>query len=173
VSASTVVQCLYAVGGPSVWSRTYPETGQAIALAANHDPLAPEHEAGAEATAALLLAWACRASRFQPNAVRGRGLGLFLIEPPTILNVPANRLTLPRTACLVAVDLLRKALESTAGGPWHERIEPAMRGGDGERTPRSVDQAALIAFEAGTLLERFFPRAVAGGSPLPKMLGPA
>lgn len=139
-----------------------------MALAANQDPLLPEHEEGAEATACLLVSWAQTTSRLQPNAVYGKALGLYHIRPPTLLNVSANLLTLPRTASLVAVDLMRRSLLRTSGRPWLERLRPMFQENDPEADPRrAIERSARVLAGACEVQKRFFSRSVeqpVGGS---------
>jgi hypothetical protein len=142
--------------------RRYPEIAQAIAYAANDDPLAPDDAWGSEATAAILIAYAWEKSRFDPHLVRGYRLGLFQIRPPIDPPVLANTLLLPRTAALVAVDLVRQSVDILHRRPWQERLAWALDLGslDGPALARSrmlaatCEESALILSRARFLFER-------------------
>lgn len=101
----------------------YAEVSDAIAQAANHDPLFPEDKEGCKKTAAILIALAWHESRFQPNVVgdSGRSFGLYQIQPPTA-NVQSNVLTNPKTASYIAIDLIRKSFQACEKRPYEERL---------------------------------------------------
>lgn len=93
------------------WIMSYGETAEAIAQAANADPLFNEAD-GPKRTAAVLIALAFHESHFQPNVIgdSGHSFGLFQIQPPTA-RVDASLLLLPRNAAFIAIDLIRQSFK--------------------------------------------------------------
>lgn len=100
----------------------FPEIAQAVARASTVDPLFPDELAGAEATAAILLAVAWRSSRFQAYSRSGPYLGLFRLRPPVSPPVTAQSLLLPRSSTLLAVDLLRYSFTTQRAAPLSDRL---------------------------------------------------
>jgi hypothetical protein len=121
VSPATIMRMLYALGSTHDWRVTYPETAAGIAEAAGQDPLLT-NESGAEITASLLVAVAFEASRLDPYSHGGGRVGLFRIRPPTYPRPEPNVLLLPRSAALVAIDLMRTSFSTCVRMPWEKRL---------------------------------------------------
>src|SRR5262249_12230145 len=116
VTHAAIMSLLYTLRGAHGPARHYPEIATAFERAANTDPVIPgEH--GPELTVCLLIADAWDSSRLEPYAMRGRRLGLFMIRPPISPKLPPGALTTPRTAALVAVDLMRTSVAHCARLP--------------------------------------------------------
>jgi hypothetical protein len=121
VSTSAILKIVYAVARGPGW-REYPLIARGIADAATNDPLFPKELTGAEATAALLIAYAWDASRLLPYGRSGEHMGLYRIRPPTWPATRGDLLIDPRQASLVAVDLLRQSLERCRAMPIDHRL---------------------------------------------------
>lgn len=146
VTATWVLGIMYEMEPATPWIFTYGETADAIAEASNSDPLYKDDNEGAIRTASLLIALAWHESRFQPNVIgdHGRSLGLFQIQPPTA-HVDGSLLLLPRSAALIAIDLIRSSFKTCAKRPVKERMSWYAAGrqtcSDGAEPPHK----ALIA----------------------------
>jgi hypothetical protein len=122
VSSGRVMALLYSVAGSPVWARFFPEIATAIANASNTDPVFPGTLQGSEATACLLVADGWDSSRLHPYLIRGSRFGLYQIRQPIEPRLPPRALTVPWTASLFAVDLIRKSVTACADLPWEERL---------------------------------------------------
>ncbi len=124
----------------SGWTKTYGETAEAIADAANEDPVF-SGELGAYRTAALLTAIALHESSFRRDAIgdHGRSFGLYQVQPGTAKleggweDVNMMDLQTPRVASKVAVALVRRSLRACHERPLDERL--AWFAGGGPKCP--------------------------------------
>lgn len=134
VSGSQLMKVLYEL---EPFSIHHSEVSEAIANAANQDPLFPEREDGCLRTAAILVAIAFCASRFNTNVVGGNGkaFGLYQIKPPRKdangKEITTNMLTNARDASLIAIDLVRTSMLACMSRPWEERLS-CFELGDGK-----------------------------------------
>jgi len=149
VSESAVLRLLWDVGRfcPAAIKRGFVELAWSICRAANDDPLFVEHEAGAEATACVLVAVAWTASRFQPTMRVGRNVGVFQIRQPEHVDAPL--LCTTQGGAFVALDLIRRSLASCADAPWPERLAGFVAENGGwyaERVSRDVLGLAQALF---------------------------
>jgi len=125
ISGSLLMKTLYAV---EPYSIHHGEVSEAIANAANQDPLFPDREDGCLRTAAILVAIAFCTSRFNTNLVgsNGKAFGLYQIKPPPKdVNgkiITTNMLTNARDASFIAIDLIRESMFACADRPWEERL---------------------------------------------------
>ncbi len=129
ISGSALMKVLYAI---EPYSPHHGEVSEAIAMAANQDPLWPSREDGCFRTAAILVALAWYGSRFQPSLVgeNGKAFGLFQVRPPPVdangKVVTTNMLTNPRDASLVTIDLVRQSMFKAQGRSWEEQLSAFM-----------------------------------------------
>jgi len=166
VTATWVLGIMYEMEPATPWIFTYGETADAIAEASNSDPLYKNDKEGAIRTASLLIALAWHESRFQPNVVgdHGRSLGLFQIQPPTA-HVDGSLLLLPRSAALIAIDLIRSSFKACAKHPVKERMAWYAAGGhtcadDGEMPRKAVIASKSVV----TIAEKLFKNHPSGES---------
>lgn len=122
VTPGRIMALLYSVAGSPIWARYFPEIAAAIANASNTDPVFPGTLQGSEATACLLVADGWDSSRLHPYLIRGSRFGLYQIKPPIEPQLPARALTVPWTASLLAVDLIRNSVAACTDLPWEERL---------------------------------------------------
>jgi len=108
VDAEIVTGWLWTIGGAGPHRGQYGELGTAIAEAANQDPVSPEDPEGCVKTALALVILAWERSQFHTTLSTPTGLGVFQILPPKDYPIDASLLLLPRTACHVAIDLIRR-----------------------------------------------------------------
>lgn len=106
---------------PPVVRRWFPELAEAFTRAANDDPLFPDHEAGAEVTAAILVALAWLRSGFQRAVWGTQGVGLFQFR---LVNGEDDRGILGTStgSAYVAIDQIRQSLSADHELPWFERL---------------------------------------------------
>lgn len=98
-------------------------TAEGIARASNEDPLFPDTENGAAATAAILVAIAWLRSRVDPYSQDGAFVGLFRMRPTETPRITVNALLLPGSASRFAVDLVRQGTMASGGEkPASERF---------------------------------------------------
>lgn len=121
VRTDVVVRILDGLGGALPWRSTFPEVAAAIARAATDDPILPDRADGAELTASLLVAASWEASRFEPHDNAYGRVGLYRIRPPPFPTMP-NQLVMPRSASLVAIDLMRTSFDACVSMPWADRL---------------------------------------------------
>jgi hypothetical protein len=141
------MKMLWIFNAPVTEIRDFGEISEAMAIAATQDPLFPELEEGSRLTAAMLVAVAWHESRFQRSAVgdHGRSFGLYQIQPNTH-RIDMKLLTLPRTASLVAIDLMHKSVAwcFKQGRPWREMLAWYAASSDaGARHPKIVQQSVV------------------------------
>ncbi len=144
-------------------ARTFSEIANAIANAANQDPLFPRHASGCEATVCLLVALAWQGSRFQKWIMRGnRNMGLFQIRIPEGQKVSSSVVMLPVTSAFVAIDRLRESFRKSEGQPLGERLAFFVAESSGEEarpSPRSTHTSRETMILADRLFLRYFPKA--------------
>lgn len=162
VSTERLVRVMTSLGGDRRARSDYPAVAQAIARGAFDDPLFPGEDAGAEATAAILLAIAWSASKCRPYGREGRMLGLYRIRPPVDPPVLAQTLLLPRTATLIALDIARYSLSALSHQPVGERLAIFRDLGRAPGTYQSPGSfsADTLAWSRATIehAKRLFPR---------------
>lgn len=160
ISNATLMAMLYHLEPNSPHVPRYGEIALAIEKASNQDPLFPQHEAGSEATAAILVSLAWHESRFHPNIVgdNGKSFGLFQIQPPTA-KLQANVLLQPATASFIAIDLIRSSFSYCSDRPWVERLSWYIASGRGCRDPHPVvvKKSMQRLMVAQQLFAKFFP----------------
>jgi hypothetical protein len=126
------------------YSPHHGEVSEAIAQAANQDPLFPSREDGCFRTAAILVAIAWLGSRFQPTLVGdgGKSFGLYQIQPPSAnalgRPITTNMLTNVRDASFVTIDLVRQSMMRDAARSWEERLS------DFCASPECQDRSTLM-----------------------------
>jgi hypothetical protein len=131
ISSSMLMGTLYKI---DPYNPNHSEIAEAIASAANQDPLFPHREDGCLRTACLLIAIAQIASSFSTNLIgdQGKRFGLYQIKPPkTDMNgktITINMLNSARDSSLIAIDLIRTSMMKCKDRPWEERL--AYFGGD-------------------------------------------
>lgn len=130
---------------------TYDETAEAIAMAANQNPIFPGKD-GAVQTASFLLAIAYHESRFNPTAVgdHGASLGLFQIQMNTA-HVSANMLLVPREAAPIAINLIKTSKVVCGHFGWSEQLGWYCAGGNGCKA-RGRAQSRSRVFLAGQIM---------------------
>lgn len=122
ISETEIGRMLHRFGGDRHALARYTSIAKGIAYAANTDPLFPDVDVGAHATACLLVADAWHASKLQPYLRRGPFLGLYQIRPPVSPIVTARQLLDPTSASLIAVDLMRQSVQRTNDQAWERRF---------------------------------------------------
>jgi hypothetical protein len=147
VAGSWVLASIYRTERSLPWevATGLPEIAEAIAWASGQDPVFAGSD-GARRTAAVLVALAHHASGFRKTQLRNEGsgprsCGLYAIRP--VRGVTSSLLMLPRSASLVAIDLVRTSLEECSQLPLSDRLARyQMRGQAPDeadiRTSRSV-----------------------------------
>ena len=161
VSNAAIMAMLYQLEPMSPHVPRYGEVARAIEKASNQDPLFPHHEAGSQATAAILVALAWHETRFHPNLVgdNGKSFGLFQIQPPTA-KLTANILLQPLTAAFIAIDLIRTSFAHCHDRPWTERLSWYIASGNGCRDPHPVvvKKSMSRLMMAENLFRKHFPQ---------------
>lgn len=123
VTAALVMKMMHYLEPQGPYVPDYGEISEAIAQAANHDPLFPGRPDGCIRTAAILVSLAWYESRFHKTVVgdQGRSFGLYQIQPPTAKHA-MNQLTNPATASYIAIDLIRTSITACKSQPWESRL---------------------------------------------------
>lgn len=157
VTQTVIMAMLYQLEPSSPHVPKYGEIARSVEEAANHDPLF-DHEAGSEATAAILIALAWHESRFHANVVgdHGKSFGLYQIQPPTA-KLDAAILLSPATASKVAVDLIRTSFMACAHRPWIERLSWYVASNGCSTHVKIVKKSAERLLLARTLFAKHFP----------------
>lgn len=139
----------------------YGEISAAMAKASNEDPLFPQHEAGSEVTACILVALAHQESRFHPNVIgdKGKSFGLYQIQPPTA-KVDGSLLLIPVNASFVAVDLIRQSFSHCSARPWPERLSWYVASNGCPSHPVIVKKSMERLILAQELFRKHFPKSV-------------
>lgn len=162
VSEANVITMLYNLEPYGSHVPAYGEIAAAMTKASNEDPLFPEHEAGCEVTACILMALAYQASHFHPNLIR-EGMGLYQISPPSP-DLDGSLLLVPVNASFIALDLVRQSFRRCEERPWFERlswyVEPDPH--PSHATLKKSMERLILAQE---LFRKHFPN-----SPLPTKL---
>jgi hypothetical protein len=168
ITGPLLMKVLYAI---EPYSPHHGEVSEAIAQAANSDPLFPSRQDGCLRTAAILIAIAWYGSRFQPTLVgdNGKSFGLYQIQPPSANAlgklVTTNMLTNVRDASLVAIDLIRQSMVEDGNKSWEERLSWFCS------TPECRDRSTLLKKSftrmlfADKIVRDHFPEFVALGKP--------
>jgi hypothetical protein len=155
VSHAWVLSAIYRVDRSYPWevATSLPEIAGAMSWASIQDPIFSTGD-GARRTAAVLVSLAHHASGFKKSQVRQesehRSCGLYAVRP--IRGVTSSLLMLPRSASLVAIDLIRTSLEECRNLPVSDRLARyQMRGLEPEdadvRTSRSILREAAWLLE--------------------------
>jgi hypothetical protein len=123
VPVAWVAALLAALEPSAPWSGTYDKTAEAIARAAESDPVYPVDEQGEARTAALLVAVAWYESRFKPDAVSKdrRAYCLYQLDK-SYLPEPAKALADPHLCTRTALSLLRRSLETCRARSPDDRL---------------------------------------------------
>lgn len=168
VTEAAIMTMLYALEPYGSHVPSYGETAAAIQHASNDDPLFPEHEAGSEATATILIALAYHETHFHPNLIgdHGKSFGLFQIQPPTA-KIDGSLLLVPRNATFIAVDLIRQSFQHCAARPWIERLSWYVASNGCPDHPVIVKKSMERLVLAQELFRKYFPK-----SHLPLALAP-
>lgn len=133
------------------WSSSYPDVAAAIAAEASAHPLYPGPD-GAQRTAALLVSWTFRESRFDAGAVGDHGAARGLMQPHSV-HAPDADLTDPATNLAVAGKLLRDSAWVCRARPEAERWAWYIHGRAGCPTDeRSLRISRARSAEAAALL---------------------
>lgn len=123
VPVSWVVGLLMALEPTAPWSNTYEKTAEAIARAAESDPLFSAEDGGEERTASLLVSLAWYESRLRPDAKSkdGRFLCLYQVSR-SYLSEPAKALRDPETCTRAAMQILKRSFQTCTKRPLSERL---------------------------------------------------
>lgn len=172
ITQTVIMAMLYQLEPSSPHVPKYGEIARAIEEASNHDPLF-EHEAGSEATAAILVSLAWFESRFHANVVGdgGKSFGLFQIQPPTA-KLDGALLLVPATAAKVAVDLIRTSFMTCAHRPWIERLSWYVASNGCPTHPKIAKKSADRLLLARSLFVKHFPREKIPETVSPRRLAP-
>lgn len=161
ISEATVIAMLYNLEPYGSHVPAYGEIAAAVTKASNEDPLFPQHEAGCEATATILIAVAYNASRFHTSLIgmQGQTFGLFQIRPPNE-KLNGSLLLMPLTAVFIAVDLIRQSFAACVDKPWPEKLTHFVL--QNERADRFLVakksmESLILAHE---LFRKHFPQSV-------------
>jgi hypothetical protein len=160
VPVAWVVGLLVALEPQAPWRGTYGKTAEAIARAAESDPLFGDH--GEERTAALLVAIAWHESRFKPNAVSANKqyVCLFQIDKRH-LSDPDKALADQETCTRAAMKIIRASLEKCASKPENDRLAIFMSGA----CDRGVAESRYRMFLAQKLVKEHPMGMEEGGAP--------
>lgn len=123
VPVSWVVGLLMALEPTAPWSNTYEKTAEAIARAAESDPLFADEEGGEARTASLLVSLAWHESRLRPDAKSkdGRFLCLYQVAR-SYLPEPKKALQDPETCTRAAMRILKRSFQTCTKRPLSERL---------------------------------------------------
>lgn len=179
VTGPVVIRALYAI---QPYSPHHGEVSEAIAQAANGDPLFPQREDGCFRTAAILVALAyCASVTFDPSLVHenGKAFGLYAIRPPSAdalgRTVSTNMLTNVRDASVVAIDLVRSSM-LRAGSATEDGLMDFFALGNNESDPlRDMKKSMERMLLADTIFQRHLAPHMPGGNPMlpaPKVVEP-
>lgn len=129
VPVAWVVGLLTALEPKAPWSSTYEKTAEAIARAAESEPLFDIDDQGEERTAAVLVAVAWYESRLNPRArsKNGRWYCLYQLDKRYLPDFQKS-LTDPEMCTHAAMKLLRKSLSMCKARPKNERLAAFMSG---------------------------------------------
>lgn len=147
VTGAEVMKMLWSFKAPEPQQRDFGEISEAIAIGATQDPVFPEIEEGSRLTAAMLVALAWHESNFRRSVVgdQGRSFGLYQIQPG-FHKVEVKLLTVPRSATLIAIDLIRRSVQwcMKNNRPWtHALAFYAASSDAGARHPKIVEQSRV------------------------------
>jgi hypothetical protein len=147
VTGSEVMKMLWSFKAPETSQRDFIEISEAIATGSTQDPLFPEIEEGSRLTAAILVALAWHESNFRRSVVgdQGRSFGLYQIQPG-VHKVEVKLLTVPRSATLIAIDLIRRSVKWCMANtrPWKHALAFYAASSDaGARHPKIVEQSVV------------------------------
>lgn len=156
VGDTSVLAMLWELGrfSPLHVKMNFVQMAVSISRASNQDPIFPEQEAGAEATACILVALAWAGSRFDATLRRGRNLGVFQIRLPE--GNTSSLLSTQEGAAFVAIDRLRESLRACEGQPWPARLAGFMLENGGFADARASGQVLGLAQQ---LFRLAFPHA--------------
>ncbi len=157
VSEATVIAMLYNLEPYGSHVPAYGEVASAMSKASNEDPLFPEHEAGCEATACILIALAYQASRFHTSLIR-EGMGLYQILPPSP-TIDGSLLLVPINASFIVIDLVRQSFRHCENRPWFERLSWYVSPGT-EPNHLTVKKSMERLILAHELFRKHFPHSV-------------
>lgn len=158
VDSHTLMRALYAI---EPYCTSHGEISEAIARAANQDPLFPNRYDGCYRTAAILIALAWYGSRFQPTIVTGNGqiFGLYGIRPPKTdargKPITSNILTNPHDASLIVIDLVRQSMMADKKRVWEERLFSYC---DGQKHDSPMHQSLSVMLLADEITKNHFPK---------------
>lgn len=129
VSTAWIVGLLTALEPGAPWSDTYAATAEAIAHAAESDPLFAEEDHGSERTATILVSLAWYESHFKPDARSkdGKTLCLYQVERSSLPD-PKKALTDPDMCTKAAMKILHRSFEQCKKRPLEERMALYMSG---------------------------------------------
>lgn len=161
VPAAWVVGLLAALEPNAPWASTYERTAEAIARAAESEPLFDVAERGEERTAALLVAIAWYESRLNPSAKskNGRFYCLYQLERSHLAE-PQKALDDPEVCTRTAMKLLRESLAKCKSRAPDERLAAFMSG----QCDRGGPESRYRMFLAKKLAKEHPMPAPAGGS---------
>ncbi len=162
VSEVVVIAMLYNLEPYGSHVPAYGEVSSAMAKAANEDPLFPQHEAGCEVTACILIALAYQASKFHTSLIR-EGLGLYQILPPSP-EIDGSLLLNPINASFIVLDLVRQSFRRCEDRPWFERLSWYVAP-DAQPSHLTIKKSMERLILAQELFRKHFPN-----SPLPTKL---
>ncbi len=159
VTEAVVIAMLYNLEPYGSHVPAYGEIAAAMTKASNEDPLFPEHEAGSEATASILVALAYQESRFHPNVIGdgGKSFGLYQIQPPTA-KVDGSLLLVPMNASFIAIDLIRSSFRHCEARPWPERLSWYIASNGCPTHPVIVKKSMERLILAQELFRKHFPK---------------
>jgi hypothetical protein len=129
VPVAWVASLLTALEPAAPWRATYEHTAEAIARAAESEPLFAAEENGEERTVTILVAVAWYESRFKPTAksADGRSLCLYQVDR-AYFPEPAKALDDPSLCTRTALKILRQSLQQCRGREPNERLAAFMSG---------------------------------------------
>jgi hypothetical protein len=149
VPVQWVVSLLVALQPQAPWRPTYEKTAEAIAKAAESDPVF-DTDHGDEKTAALLVAIAYHESRFKPDAksANGQYYCLYQIDKRHLAE-PDKALSDPEVCTLAALKIVRDSLAKCSKHPEGDRLAIFMSGS----CDKGVDGSRYRVFLAQKLIK--------------------
>lgn len=160
VPAAWVVGLMMALEPSAPWRTTYEKTAEAIARAAEAEPLFEEK--GEERTAALLVSVAWYESHFKPNAKSSNGKWFCLYQiDKRYLSDPEKSLSDPEFCTRTAVKIIKNSFQQCDKHPENERLSVYLSGS----CDKAVKQSKYRMFLMGKLLrEHPMPDGGGGGA---------